>query len=89
MNRQERVDYLKSKKTFNIWRIKNRWLRAGVAWVVVIGIAAFLAFAFAVTAIIGAIRGLWEGPVEFIDGFDEWRDLGGNAWAAMTAKDAP
>lgn len=72
----------------SIWNIKNRWLRAGVAWGVAAGMVVFVAGAFIVTAFVGAIRGLWEGPAEFIDDFDEWSELGSDMWAAMTAQEA-
>jgi hypothetical protein len=79
--------------TWNIWRIKNRWLRAAFMWLVAAALAALCLavapIAIAVLAVIGAASGLAGFFRSFRDGASEWRDIFGTAWAAMTGQDAP
>lgn len=80
---------------WNIWRIKNRWLRAAVAWpgviLTAIGVLIFIAFGTVYFAVVGAGRRVADA---YADGFGaaerkEWASVISTAWAAMTAKDEP
>lgn len=76
---------------WNIWRIKNRWLRAAFMWAVVFGVAAICLavapIAIVVLAVVGAAAGLRELFRALRSG--EWREIFSVAWAAMTGKDEP
>lgn len=80
------------KAGWTIWSIKNRWLRAAVAWVLatltaLIAVALLVALTV-ISAIVGAVRNIWDDVGTFTDG-GEWAPLLSSAWAAMTGKDEP
>ena len=82
-------------KRLTIWSIKNRWLRAAVAWLAFIaGCAALvpvLAGLAVWSAVTGAAREVRDACTAFIRGIrDTVGDgVGAAAWAAMTGKDEP
>lgn len=71
----------------NLWDIKNRWLRAAVAWL-------FAAITVVLVVVLGTIAALGGAA---IGAFQELRALIGTAddwelprlWAAMTAREKP
>lgn len=76
-----------SEKSWNIWSVKNRWLRAGVAWLLAPpGI--MLAYT------IFTVAALWEAIKWGVDTFrEDMRDFTRDVpweimWRAMTAKEA-
>ena len=81
------------KKNWSIWSIKNRWLRAAVAWPCVVGMTIVAAVVIVCATVFFALKGAWDTVVEgYVDGFGvhdrrEWAAIFGDAWAAMTAKD--
>jgi hypothetical protein len=80
-----------------IWSIKNRWLRATVTWLVVIGCAVLCLIVAPIALVVLAIIGMASGVAGFFrgmhreirEGAGEWRAFCRTAWAAMTGKDAP
>lgn len=76
------------KPSWNIWRIKNRWLRSAV--VAIIGTPViFVAVAF--VAVIALIAGMAEGATYAWSVF--WREqevkkIGINWWRAVTLREA-
>lgn len=83
------------KPAWTIWQIKPRWLRAVVAWPLVILSAIAVVIALLVATVVFAVRGAWlEVSAGYIEGFgrrerSEWLALLHAAWAAMTGKDEP
>lgn len=79
------------KKGWNIWRIKNRWLRAAVAWPLAIVTVVTLAVVGLVMIIVFAARGVWDGFVDVFDAKEraDWALVFHAAWAALTGKDEP
>lgn len=77
--------------SFNIWRIKNRWKRAVVAWM--IGPPVLLGL-LVLTVTLSVIDAAWWSSKEmvrrFTDTFNaaEWNDLLPPLWRAMTAREA-
>lgn len=84
-----------TKQAWTIWQIKPRWLRAVVAWPLVVLSAIGIVIALLVATMVFAVRGAWQEVAEgYADGFggrerSEWLSLGKAAWAAMTGKDEP
>lgn len=82
-------------KPWSIWSIKNRWLRAVVAWLaLVVGCVAMVPTlaALAVWAVVsGAVREVRVAGTAFIWGIRDTASGGvaAAAWAALTAKDKP
>jgi hypothetical protein len=77
-------------KWYNVWKIKNRWLRAGVAWVAAALCIVGLPFAVVIDALAVIIVSI-VGEAKFYCR-DTWADIKHTAryaWAAMTAKDIP
>lgn len=83
------------KSAWTIWQIKPRWLRAMVAWPLVILSAIAVVIALLVCTVVFAIRGAWQDVSSaYVEGFgtrerSEWVALLHAAWAAMTGKDEP
>jgi hypothetical protein len=79
----------------SIWSIKNRWLRAAVAWLALIaGCVALVPTlaALAVWSVVsGAAREVRDACTAFIGGVRDTASGGvaTAAWAALTAKDEP
>ena len=77
------------KKPWNIWDIKNRWLRATVAWPLFIGMAVVFVAVLPIATVQFALKGAWEAVADgYTDGFRGWRPIMKASWAAMTAQDA-
>lgn len=89
MNKLERIDYLKSKQRWNIWRIKNRFLRAAFTLLVMTPILALVVILVAVIAI---LAGMGEGTTYawsvFVRNSDA-KKIGRVYWRAVTLGDAP
>lgn len=74
---------------WNIWRIKNRWLRAFA--VALIG-TPLLAAVVAAVALLSIVVGMGEGAVHAWSMFWRERDVayvGKNWWRAVTLREAP
>jgi hypothetical protein len=80
-----------AKKGWNIWRIKNRWLRAAVAWPFAIGCAAVMAALALVLIVVFAVKGVWDGLADVFDAKEraDWAQVFHAAWAALTGRDEP
>lgn len=79
---------MSKKRTWNIWRIKNRWLRSIV--VALVGTPLIVA-AVAFVAFIAVIAGMAEGAAYAWSVF--WREqdikkISSNWWRAVTLRDA-
>lgn len=81
---------MSKRARWNIWRIKNRWLRAAAAWAVLppllIGLFLFMVALAAVDAMLWAVK---EFGIQFLYTFrpSEWRSMLKSATRAMTAKE--
>lgn len=86
---------MNKKPAWTIWQIKPRWLRASVAWPLVILSTIAVVVALLVATVVFAVRGAWEEVAAgYVEGFNtrersEWLALFHAAWAAMTGKDEP
>lgn len=83
------------KKSWNIWHIKNRWIRAAVALPLVAGTAVMMLAVVVSATVIFALRGAWDAVADgYSDGFGvsdrkEWAGIVRAAWRAITAQDEP
>jgi hypothetical protein len=84
-----------AKNGWNIWHIKNRWLRAVVAWPMVAITAVAMLIVIAGATILFALKGAWDAVADgYSDGFGvsdrkEWAGIVRAAWCAITAQDEP
>lgn len=76
--------------TWNIWSIKNRWLRAAVAWPLVFFGGVALAVVFVAAAVVLGVIGAGKGAYHEVRQLwlPGWGEIGRMAWRAMTAKES-
>ena len=77
--------------TWNIWHVKNRWLRAALMWLAVALLAALCLVAAPIAIVVLAVIGAASGVRELFRTLrgGEWQEIFRVAWAALTAKDQP
>ena len=84
-----------AKNGWNIWHIKNRWLRAVIALPLVAGTAMMMLAVIVGATILFALKGAWDAVADgYSDGFGvsdrkEWAGIVRAAWRAITAQDEP
>lgn len=70
-----------NKAKWNIWRIKNRWARAVVAWAVCPPVLLFLLFMNTLVALVSAAEQFWFEMTK-----RDWPDLVKPIFRAMLAR---
>lgn len=78
------------KKGWTIWSIKNRWLRAAVAWpVLILSAIGLVVFAIILAVGAGVLAVCRVAGEEATSLAAAWHEMRTTAWAAMTGKDEP
>jgi hypothetical protein len=75
--------------SWNIWRVRQRWLRVLVAWAMLLVMLALAAAALVPLVLIFVFVGAYRGiRAEFADAFDDdWRPIWAAAWRALSGKE--
>lgn len=80
-----------AKRPWNIWNIKNRWVRAIIAWLLVLALLPLAIVGLSILCLLFTLVGAYRGiKDEFQDAFSPrgWVELAAIMWRAMTARES-